>query len=122
MGGRSSRELGHAPKWLAMGWLHSSQPIAEKRPSAGLRAAAPACLPRRGAWAYHDLAVSVGRPAEEDRRKDGRAMRIAVNYQDEHLDFEIADDRVIGHRSGPDRDATPDVRAMTLRALEAPSD
>jgi Lactate racemase N-terminal domain len=49
-------------------------------------------------------------------------MRIAVNYQDEHLDFEIADDRVIGHRSGPDRDARPDVRAMTLRAIEAPSD
>src|SRR5258708_5630955 len=47
-------------------------------------------------------------------------MRIAVTYQDEPLDFEIADDRVIGHRSGPDRDARPDVRAMTLGAIEAP--
>ncbi len=49
-------------------------------------------------------------------------MRIAVCYQDERLNFEIADDRVIGHRSGPDLDARPDIRAMTLGAIEAPSE
>ena len=44
-------------------------------------------------------------------------MRIAVDFQDERLDFEVADDRVVGHRPGPERPERPDARAMALGQL-----
>jgi len=49
-------------------------------------------------------------------------MRIAVEFQDDRLDFEVADDRVVGRRDAPDRAGRPDVRAMALGAIEAPRD
>ena len=47
-------------------------------------------------------------------------MRIAVEYQDDSLVFEIAEDRVVGRWSGPRSEDKVDLRAMVLAAFEAP--
>ncbi|WP_435009864.1 lactate racemase domain-containing protein [Tundrisphaera lichenicola] len=47
-------------------------------------------------------------------------MRIAVNFHDEHLDFEIEDERLVAYWTGPDPEARPDIRAMTFDALANP--
>ena len=50
-------------------------------------------------------------------------MRIAVDYQDHRVEFEVPDDRVVAHRAGPDRaEDPPDVRALTLAAIEGPAE
>ncbi len=55
---------------------------------------------------------------------EGRAgMKIAVRFQDERLDFEVPDDRLVGHWSGPEASADGvDAREMARRAIEAPID
>ena len=49
-------------------------------------------------------------------------MRIAVDFQDERLEFEVDDERVIAHRSSPDRTASADAGHLTLGAIESPRD
>jgi hypothetical protein len=49
-------------------------------------------------------------------------MRISVDFQDESLDFEIPEDRVVGHWSGPGPASALDTRAMVRAAFESPSD
>ncbi len=50
-------------------------------------------------------------------------MRIAVDFQDEQLDFEIAEDRLVGHWSGPAIDPSPEpTAAIFRRAVENPSE
>ena len=48
-------------------------------------------------------------------------MRIAVAYQDQSLDFEVGEDRLVGHWSGPGVEPAVDPRAMARRQFEAPS-
>lgn len=49
-------------------------------------------------------------------------MRIAVAYQDKFLDFEVADDRLVGWWSGPLADPDLDVHALAGKAFEEPSE
>ena len=49
-------------------------------------------------------------------------MRIAVAYQDKSLDFEIAEDRLVGQWSGPRVEQVLDIRALARNAFEEPSD
>jgi lactate racemase len=49
-------------------------------------------------------------------------MRIAVEFQDQSLDFEVADDRLVGHWSGPSAGSGSDARSMALEQFEAPID
>jgi lactate racemase len=49
-------------------------------------------------------------------------MRIVVDFQDQRLDFEVADDRLIGHWSGPPAGPGDDARSMALAQFDAPAD
>jgi hypothetical protein len=49
-------------------------------------------------------------------------MRIAVEFQDQSLEFEVADDRLIGHWLGPSTGPGVDPGAMALEQFEAPID
>jgi lactate racemase len=49
-------------------------------------------------------------------------MKIAVGYQDQSLAFEIDEDRVVGHWSGPKPNDPLDFRATVQEAFEAPRD
>src|SRR6266446_10217006 len=57
-------------------------------------------------------------------RVSGSIMRVSVAFQNERLELEVADDRLIGHWSGPDGVAArgPDAGRMVLDALERPLD
>ena len=57
---------------------------------------------------------------EEVERKGRTGMRIAVEFQDQVLDFEVADDRLIGHWSGPPSGPGLDPGSMALGQFEAP--
>ncbi len=47
-------------------------------------------------------------------------MRIAVDFHDERLDFEVADDRLVGHRGGPVGPPAPDPSTATRAAIDGP--
>ncbi len=47
-------------------------------------------------------------------------MRIAVDYQDERLEFEIDDDRVVGHRGGSPASEVADPRELARESLASP--
>ena len=49
-------------------------------------------------------------------------MRVSVNFQDERLDLEVPDDRVIADWRGPSGLSIPDFRQRLLEALETPRD
>jgi lactate racemase len=49
-------------------------------------------------------------------------MRAAVNFQDERLDLEVPDDRLVAEWHGPVGAASTDVCALILEALEDPRD
>ena len=49
-------------------------------------------------------------------------MKITVRFQDEHLEFEVADDRLVGRWSGPEAPTDADSPEMARRAIESPSD
>ena len=54
---------------------------------------------------------------------EGRTgMRIAVDFQDERLDFYLPDDRVVGHRGAAEVATGRDAAAMARDALESPLD
>jgi lactate racemase len=47
-------------------------------------------------------------------------MRVAVEFQDERLDLDVPEGRLVGERHGPAGVAEGEVRALALRALEHP--
>jgi lactate racemase len=50
-------------------------------------------------------------------------MRIAVDFQDERLEFEVPDDRLVGHWSGPSIDPSAEPASAIFRqAIESPSE
>lgn len=49
-------------------------------------------------------------------------MRLEVRFQDQSIDFEVADDRLIGHWSGPPTAGGSDPVSMALGQFEAPVD
>ena len=49
-------------------------------------------------------------------------MRAAVNFQDERLDLEVPDDRLVAEWHGPVGVTSADARALILEALETPRD
>src|SRR4051812_22318759 len=57
------------------------------------------------------------------RTVEGRwRMRIGVDFQDERLDFNLPDDRLVGHRGAGEVATGRDVAAMAREALESPID
>ena len=63
-----------------------------------------------------------GTRSEVDDVEGRTGMRIAVAFQDQGLDFEIGEDRLVGHWSGPMTEPGVDVRAMARGQFESPSD
>ena len=49
-------------------------------------------------------------------------MRIVVGYQDGSLDFEVAEDRLVGHWDGSPLGDLPDLAAATRAAIEGPTE
>jgi hypothetical protein len=49
-------------------------------------------------------------------------MRVAVHFQNERLDLEVPDDRLVAEWHGPAGVASPDVRGLVLEAVEHPRD
>ena len=56
------------------------------------------------------------------RGASGRIMRVAVDFQNERLDIDVPDDRLIADWHGPSGVAPADVPGLVLKALEAPLD
>ena len=49
-------------------------------------------------------------------------MKIAVDYQDQTLELEVAEDRLVGRWSGPQSEATADLRGLALAQFASPVD
>ncbi len=72
--------------------------------------------------AYHEALRRLGNQSKVALGMDGNSMRVVLNYQDERLELEVADDRLLGFWPGPDPLAEVEVRTRVRQDLEEPQD
>src|SRR5947209_6324647 len=78
-------------------------------------------LPRFACRGGGDRPIMVVR-VEEAEREGWTGMRTAVSFQDQRLELEVADDRLIGQWPGPSTQPQGDARALAMANFEAPID